>query len=59
MVDLKRKGSRKGVTDKISKKCFGAFSGLSNCMVRWQVPETSSGWQVYERGDAGANTQKQ
>jgi hypothetical protein len=23
------------VTDKISKKCLAAFSGLSNCMKRW------------------------
>jgi hypothetical protein len=25
------------VTDEISKKCLAAFSGLSNCMKRWQV----------------------
>jgi hypothetical protein len=32
---LKRKGSRKGVTDKISKKWLGALSVLSNCKQRW------------------------
>jgi hypothetical protein len=55
---LKRKGSRKGVTDEISKKCLAAFRVLSNCMKRWLFLYIFP-TQKNMGGNAGANAQKQ
>ena len=54
---MKRKGTCKGVTDKISKKWLGALSVLSNCMKRWLFCIFSN--TKNKLGNAGANAQEQ